>query len=665
MSISTATVLFTDLVGSTELSVSHGARFDEARRAHDTVLRAAVEANGGTVVKGTGDGVMATFGAAADGVAAARAAQQAIHRLNRQGRGPSLSIRVGLSVGDVSFEGSDCFGEPVIEAARLCAAAEGDGILATDLVRTVARGRRATGFDDKGALQLKGLPDPVPVVEVLWERLERSTAPLPARVAAVSASFVGREEELELLDATYATMSSAGERQVVLVGGEPGLGKTTVVAQAVRSWHEAGATVAMGWCEEDVRAPYRPFIDALGQLVAAAPPEVLRAHVERHGASLVPLAPGLASRVDGIPERVSTDAETERFLLFSAVADLLASLSEHAPVVLFLDDLHWADAGTASLLRSLATVPDPARLLIVGTFRSDELKGDHPMGQALAAFRRVPAVSRVDLTGLRNADVVQLIERWTGAEGGAGAMQLAADLVVETDGNAFFVTEVVRHLDETGQLAELSRTSPGAHAVMPDSIREVLGERVARLGAHADEVLATAAVIGNEFGIAVLGDVTGMDEVKILSILSDAATAALVREVADAPGRFQFTHALVKHAVLVNLGATREASLHRRVAEVLESGHEAGTQVAELAHHWLQATRRSDSARARDWARQAGDDAMVSLAPGDAVAYFRQALLLHDQLRDDDVAMRIDLLIKLGTAERQSGDPEHRDTLLK
>ena len=192
MSISTATVLFTDLVGSTELSVSHGARFDEARRAHDTALRAAVEANGGTVIKGTGDGLMVTFGAAADGVAAARAAQQAIHRLNRQGRGPELSIRVGLSVGDVSFEDADCYGVPVIEAARLCAVAHGDAILATDLVRTVARGGLGTGFEDQGALRLKGLPDPVPVVEVVWERLERSTAPLPARIATASASFVGR-----------------------------------------------------------------------------------------------------------------------------------------------------------------------------------------------------------------------------------------------------------------------------------------------------------------------------------------------------------------------------------------------------------------------------------------------------------------------------------------
>jgi class 3 adenylate cyclase/tetratricopeptide (TPR) repeat protein len=665
MSISTATVLFTDLVGSTELAVRLGAEFDGPRRAHDTALRSAVEANGGTVIKGMGDGVMATFGAAADALAAARAAQQSIHRLNRQGRGPALSIRVGLSAGDVSFEETDCYGEPVIEAARLCAAAGGDRIFATDIVRTLAGCRRAAGFAPVGLLELKGLPDPLPVVEVLWEREERSTTPLPARLAVTGTSFVGRAEELDLLHRGYEAVRKSSQRQVVLVGGEPGLGKTTVVAQAVRAWHEAGATVAMGWCEEDVRAPYRPFIDALAHLVAAAPPEVLHAHVARQGGNLLPLVPGLANRLDRVPDRISTDPESERFLLFSAVADLLTGLSELAPIVLFLDDLHWADAGTASLLRSLATASEPARLLIVGTFRSDELKGDHPMGQALAAFRRVPAVSRLHLGGLSSRDVVELLEHWTGADGGAGAARLASHLVAETDGNAFFVTEVVRHLDETGQLADLSTAAPGAQTLMPDSVREVLGERVARLGSHADEVLAAAAVIGSEFGLGTLGAVTGMDESKMLSLLADASTAALVREVAGTPGRFQFTHALVQHAILANLGATREASLHRRVAEALETDHDAGTQVAELAHHWLQATRRSDSARARDWARQAGEDAMVSLAPGDAVAYFRQALLLHDQIGDDDVPMRIDLLTRLGTAERQAGDPEHRDTLLK
>ena len=366
-----------------------------------------------------------------------------------------------------------------------------------------------------------------------------------------------------------------------------------------------------------------------------------------------------------MPDAGSSDLESERFLLFAAVADLLAAFGEQTPLVLFLDDLHWADAGTASLLRSLATGVDPARLLIVGTLRSDELAATHPMGQALAAFRRAPAVSRLELDGLRSTDVVDLVERWTGVGTSSGIERLADELVAETDGNAFFVTEVMRHLEETGRLADLPDAPTLGEGLVPDSVREVLDERIARLGSVGDAVLAAAAVVGHEFTLPVVAAVTGVEDEKVLGVLAEAAAASLVREVADAPGHFVFTHTLVQHAFLAGLGATREATLHRRVAELLESHHVEGMPVAALAHHWLQATNVSDTSRARDWARQAGDAALVALAPGDAVAFYRQALLLNDQLRDDDIAARVDLLTKLGTAERQAGDPEHRDTLLK
>lgn len=664
MSTATATVLFTDLVGSTDLSVRHGPRFDAARRSHDSLLRAAVEAHGGRVIKGLGDGIMATFAAVADGIAAARAAQQSIHRLNRQGCDPALSIRVGLAVGDVSFEDADCFGEAVIVAARLCAIAEADQILTTDLLRALAGSTPVAGsFEDLGAFELKGLPRAVSVVAVCWDRLARSTAPLPSRLAVRESAFVGRLEEIAELTRHYEHVLRSGQRRVVLVGGEPGLGKTSVVAEAARSWHESGATVVMGWCDEDVGAPYQPFIEALSQLVQHAPTEVLHAHVARHGASLVSLVPGLVDRLDRLPERVVTDPETERFLLFSAAADLLAACGEHAPVVVFLDDLHWADSGSASLLRSLGSLNDPARLLIVGTFRDDEVSGDHPMGKTLAAFHRVPSVSRLHLGGLRSEDVVELLAQWVGGVAPSQATGLAARLVAETDGNAFFVTEVVRYLHERGQLDDPRGSAPWA--AMPESIREVLAERVATLGPMADEILSAAAVAGTEFGPPLLAAVTGVAEDKVLRILGDAAAAALVREVWDDPGRFRFSHALVQHAILANLGPTREAGLHLRVAEELEARRGAPPPAAELAHHWLQATRSSDGRRSLDWARQAGDDAMAALAPDDAVSYYRQALLLHDQLRLDEPTTRIDLLIRLGTAERQSGDPEHRDTLLK
>jgi class 3 adenylate cyclase/tetratricopeptide (TPR) repeat protein len=664
MARGTATVLFTDLVSSTELSVAHGADFDEVRRAHDALLRAAVDAHHGRVVKGTGDGIMATFDVVTDGVACARDAQAAIHRLGRRRADIALAIRVGISVGDVSFEDGDCYGECVIQAARLCAVAEGDQILATSVIRLLA-GARAEGFVDLGPRLLKGLPEPVEVVEVEWERPAATATPLPARLSAELPSFVGRRDELAELHAAFRAVDDLGQRRVVLVGGEPGIGKTTIVSRAIRLWFDAGATVAMGRCEEDVRAPYRPFAEALGHLVASAPLDVLEAHVARHGSSLLPLASGLAARVAALPDPPDTDQETERFLLFAAAADLLTELSERTPLVLFLDDLHWADAGTVSLLRALATAPEPARLLIAGTFRSDELAADHPMGRALADFRRVDAVARVQLGGLGSADILELVRQRTGTEGGVAAQRLADDLVTETDGNAFFVTEVIRHLEETGQLGQLS-ASRSLGELVPESIREVLAERVARLGSVADAVLATAAVIGNEFTLPLLAAVTGLADAKLLDVLSEAAAGALVHEVRGAPGRFAFTHGLVQQAILLNAGPTREATLHRQVAEVLEADHGAGSvPVAELARHWLQATNVSDTRRARDWARQAGDAALEALAPGDAVVYFRQALLLHDQLRDDDAVTRIDLLTRLGTAERQSGDPEHRDTLLK
>jgi tetratricopeptide (TPR) repeat protein len=172
-------------------------------------------------------------------------------------------------------------------------------------------------------------------------------------------------------------------------------------------------------------------------------------------------------------------------------------------------------------------------------------------------------------------------------------------------------------------------------------------------------------VIGLEFDLALVSGVTGMTDEKVLSVLDDAASAALVLEVHDAPGRFQFTHALVQHAILANLGATREVALHRRVAEWLEESGDHHASVAELARHWMQATRVSDTARARDSAREAGEAALGALAPADAAAYFRQAVLLHEQTRQPDATTRIDLLTQLGTAERLSGNPEHRETLLR
>ena len=219
-----AVVLFTDLVGSTELRGRLGEEAaEELRRRHDRLLTEAVEGHGGRVVKGLGDGIMATFAGASDAVVAAMAIQQSVDRLNRSGKAPvPLSVRVGLSAGDVTLEDDDVHGTPVIEASRLCGAAVGGEILASEIVRWLGGAQGAPSLTPLGSLDLKGLVAPLPAVRVEWEPAPASDIPMPALLTDVGRIFVGRDRELERLSHLWKE-ASAGERRVALLAGEPRL----------------------------------------------------------------------------------------------------------------------------------------------------------------------------------------------------------------------------------------------------------------------------------------------------------------------------------------------------------------------------------------------------------------------------------------------------------
>jgi class 3 adenylate cyclase len=252
----TATVLFTDLVGSTELRGRLGEEAaDELRRTHDHLLAHAVEAHHGQVVKGLGDGIMATFAGAADAVGAAVAIQQAVDRLNRSGKSPEpIAVRVGLSAGDVGFDGDDVHGTPVIEASRLCGAASGGRILISDVVRLLA-GLADDQLIDQGPLDLKGLERAVQACEVCWEPAPAQTIPMPALLTDIGRIFVGRDAELDRLGQLWKE-AAAGERRVVLLAGEPGVGKTRLVAELAMRIHDQGGVVLAGRCDEDLGVPF-------------------------------------------------------------------------------------------------------------------------------------------------------------------------------------------------------------------------------------------------------------------------------------------------------------------------------------------------------------------------------------------------------------------------
>lgn len=671
------TVLFTDLVGSTEMASGLAPdAADRLRREHFACLRRQVASSGGVEVKNLGDGLMIVFTTASAGLACAVAMQQAVDRDNRLGE-PSLGLRIGIASGEATREGDDYFGDPVIEAARLCAHASGGQIVASDLVRATAGRRSPHSFAPLGELQLKGLPEPTLACEVVWEPAGADgdggdVVPLPSRLARQpTIGLIGRSDEITILADAFKRAGGGAGREVVLVSAEAGMGKTTLAAAAAGTAHAARACVLLGRCEEDLGAPYGPFVEALGHYVAHAPQELLEAHARSHGAHLGRLLPGLHDRLGQVPAVPDGDPDAERYLVFGAVTALLGAACARQPVVLVLDDLQWADRPSLQLLRYVAAHTEAMRLLIIGTYRDAGLSASHPLTEALAALHRESAVNRIQLRGLDDSAVLSFLQAAAGHDLDEAGVGLAHAVYRETDGNPFFVGEVLRHLAETGAIyqdvegrwrapADLGSVS------LPDSVRHVIGARAAGLGGPALEVLSLAAVIGRDFDLGVLGRVSGQPEDELLGVLEAAASRALVREVADRPGRYSFSHALVRHTLYQDLGATRRARAHRAVAEALEEicGDDPGDRIGELAHHWASALQAVDAARAIGYSRQAAEAALAALAPEDAARHYAQALQLAEHHRHADPLQNVDLRIGLGTAQRQAGIPAFRETLL-
>ena len=587
-----------------------------------------------------------------------------------------MGLRIGLSVGEATFESNDYYGDPVIEAARLCAHADAGQILATDAVRVMAGRRSPYLFERLGAIELKGLPEPVGVLDVRWEPLDEVTAengvPLPARLMHVPLTgVVARDTEAALLTDAYKRAAAGEGRAVVLVSGDAGVGKTTLVAEAARRAAKEGACVLLGRCQEDVSASYSPFAEALHHYVAHAPEHVLRTHVEAHGGDIASMVPALGQRLGAVPPPTKTDPDTERYLLYGAVAGLLTAASTLQPTVLVLDDLQWSDSQSLRLLRHVVTTVESARLLVLGTFRDTELSPSNPLRDLLGALQREPSISRIELKGFDDTGVLAFMEAAAGQRLEEAATDLAHALCLETEGNPFFVGEVLRSLMETGAIYQDDRgrwTAAGemSEMVLPNSVREVISARVGRLGAQAGRVLSMAAVIGRDFDFDLLDAVTDLGQEEFLDVLDAASGAALVREVPDVPGRYSFSHALTQHTLYQGLPRVRRTRAHRQVAEAIEAtvGQTPGARVGELAHHWLSASQPANATKAIGYARQAGEAALAALAPDDAVRYFSRALHLAEMVPEDDPLVDCDLRLALGEAQRQAGLPGFRETFL-
>ena len=665
----TYTVMFTDLVDSTALRARIGDdAADALQREHHELVRKTVEAHDGGLVKTMGDGTMSAFLGAAEGLACAVAVQQAVFARN-QHLDDDVHVRIGLSLGDGRYEDGDLNGTSVVEAARLSAAAGGDEILCSTVVRLVAGSRAAQRFTDMGALDLKGLPEPVSALRVEWEPPTADFGEGPPFPAALTVGaripFIGRRPEFEVL--VHAWRGAVdGNRALALLSGEPGIGKTRLAAEIARFAHAEGATVLFGRCDDELGVPYQPFVEALAFVVAEYDPEQFTAAFGRHAGELTRLFPGLAEHVPGLAAPVTTDPETSQYRLFDAVTGALRAGADARPILFVIDDLHWAAKPTLLMLRHVAATVDPARLMIVGTYRDTDLHRAHPLADVLADLRRLDAVSRISLTGLEAPQVLELLERIAGHGLDANGRALANMIHDETEGNPLFTGEVLRHLRETGAIYVQDGRWVTAGDVreigIPDGVREVIGRRLDRLSPDANAALQVAAVIGRTFDLDVLARLVELPHDTLLAALDESVDARILYETGI--GRYVFSHALVQSSLYDELRPTRRAYMHERVADVITEvfADNLEPRLGELAYHYARSVGTGNVDRAAGYACLAGEQALDQLAHDDAVRWFEQARELVD-LGGADRALLGRILLGLGTAEKYAGRP-FRETLL-
>jgi tetratricopeptide (TPR) repeat protein len=638
--------MFTDMVESTAQRARLGdSAGDALRREHDAIVERTVHAFGGVLVKSTGDGAMAAFSGASDAIATAVRILQAIERRNRE-HSEVLGLRVGVSLGDLAAEGDDLFGLAVNEAARLCALASSGEIVISDVVRVVAGSRVDQELVDRGEIELKGLPSATRVWGVRWSPAVDEPLPFPSLLGrARSLQFAGRRHEMALMEQVWQS-ACQGHAGSMLVSGEPGIGKTRLASELAEQAHREGALVLYGRCTAELGMPYQPVAEALGWFcdhVADA----------RFGRSPDELA-RLDKRVPSSSEPVQGDPETAQYRLFEAVASWLEEVAESRPVMLVLDDLHWATRPTLLLVRHVIEQVIDARVCVVATYRNTDLDPQHALGAMLADFRRVPSIERIALDGLGPKDVRTLLGPVRSEGGDDRASDLAAAIHAETEGNPFFVNEVVRHLADTGVLqpSDFGWTTSVAVADVgiPEGVKEVVGQRLKRLGDEASVVLQGASVAGRDFTVAEVTAASDIAEPQVIAALEKACAAQLVAEVAA--DRFRFSHALVQSALADGISTTRRLRMHRAIAVHLEAADP--TDVADLAYHWCAASGGGDIDKAVEFSLEAAAQATQRSAYDDAVSILRRAV----EIVRDDEATRLRLLLELGAAEVATGDPE-------
>lgn len=647
-------IIFTDIVLSTGLRTQLGDELADVYHAEvDALTREIIEMHRGRVVKGLGDGLMAIFRGPTEAVLASVEVQQRLIRRNRNAE-VSLHVRVGVTVGEIEVTEEDVFGYAVNEAARLCSAAEPDGVLVSDIAANLAR-RAEVEFGPSQEVEVTASAPPTSARPVLISSVDEPLIPLasPLEFHQHGGRFVGRSREIEILLGQW-TRACQGSVEVSVLTGEPGLGKTTLTGEFARHVETTGAIVLYGQCEERTPAPYQPFVQALSHFVEHCPPRELEQLLGPHASDFSQLVPALGERLalEPLPRLSNPDAELLR--RYEAFGLTLRSLADYAPVLLIIDDLHWAGTTTIDLLDRVLHDAHQRRIMVLLALRGWDPMTDPYVDHFLADRHRLAHhVQDIVLEGLGPDEVGELASEWK------HRTDLAASETEElwqiTAGNPLFVSQVLR--------------STGADEVLPEHIpqgvADVIKRQLERLNVETRELLAVGSLVGPRFELGVVVGATGLARERALACLDDAVHAGVVRSLEGSPLRYEFSHALVQRTIENQFNAARRCEVHARIAETLEvtPSLSPDDRLRRLAMHLYEAGELGDPVKGVILGCDAAELSIRQLAIADAFEQLRRVEVLRvfapDQRRDTKIA------VLWAEAKSLGSEPDVREIQLK
>ena len=648
------TILFSDVEGSTDLRTERGDTVaHRILRSHEDVVRRCVGAHGGREIKALGDGFMVAFASVRKALACAVSIQQDLEERNKESPEDKVRVRIGINTGEVVIEGDDMYGQAVNAAARIASRAKGGEILVSEIVRQLAGSGPEFTFTDRGRYRLKGFPDRWHLYGVAHETGGMAEA---GSTLAERAPFAGREAERAELRPLIA-QTKAGTGALVLVGGEPGVGKSRLAEELAVRCIRDGFQTFVGHCYEKGAQAYIPFVEAFEQALAEAPsPEAFRQFLGDEAPEVARLIPKLRRLCPDIPPALELPAEQERHYLFSSVWEVLDRAARARPTLVVLEDLHWVDEPTVLLIQYLAERVGDVGLLVVGLYRDTDLDLDSPLARGFEELTRRRLARRMRLERLSREGLTEMLAGLAGQHPPAYLVDALFDL---TEGNPFFTEEVFKHLVEEGRLFAAGGGFRSDLSVddldVPEGVRVVVGARLRRLGEDGSKVLGGAAVLGRIFSFESLQVIEEVPEDRLLDHLEQAERAGLIVALEDdAEDRFVFGHELIRQTVLSELSAARRRRLHARAADALERVYAGNVEprAATIAHHLLEAGAAGDPKRTFRYLFMAGQWAQESAAFEEALIHLERAA---ERAELATPAERAELLSRLGTAMRSMG----------